>query len=450
MSWHNKVIWQEGLFLQPQHFQQQDRYTEALVAGVAGNLTPYGWGVNALSLGSELLKLGKLAVTSARGLTPDGAVFQIPQVDALPAALDVPETVKDAVVYLTVPTRREGAAEVDLTGDPSAASRYAPDEIDVMDSSGRDPRAASIAVGKLRMTLALDLDELTDRLVIPIARIREVRAGGEIMLDQGFIASCLDARAAPVLHDFLEELEGLLSHRAQALSGRLVQNGTAKGVAEISDFLLLIAINAALPQIRHLHSTPNVHPAAIYQQLVGLAGQLASFMAQDRLAPEFPIYRHADLTGSFRPVMRALRENLSMVLEQNAVAIPLQQRNYGVSVAMIEDKSLLTTAKFILAAKASVPAESVRRHFPGQAKLGPVEEIRQLVNSALPGLDLRALPVAPRQVPYHAGVVYFEIDRANPYWQQMRGSGGLAIHVAGDFPDLEMELWAIRAGKAAS
>ncbi|WP_299654848.1 type VI secretion system baseplate subunit TssK [uncultured Tateyamaria sp.] len=444
MSWQNKVIWQEGLFLQPHHFQQQDRYLEALVSGLAGSVAPYAWGVRELVLDAELLRLGKIAVTSASGLTPDGVAFRIPEVDAHPAALDVPETVKNAVVFLTVPTRRQGANEVDLTEDPAARSRYVPSEIEITDSTGRDRRPVDLAVGKLRMMLALDVDELTDRLAIPIARIVEVRADGEIVLDKGFMASCLDARAAPPLHDFLQELEGLISHRAHALSGRLSQTGAAKGVAEISDFLLLIAINAALPQIRHLLSIENAHPAQIYQQLVGLAGQLATFMTADKIAPEFPIYRHADLTAVFQPVIRALRENLSMVLEQNAVAIPLQARNYGVSVAMVEDKSLLTSASFVLAARANVPPESVRRHFPSQAKLGPVEDIRQLVNSALPGVDLRALPVAPRQVPYHAGVVYFELDRANPYWKQMRASGGLAIHVAGEFPDLEMELWAIR------
>ena len=26
MTWQNKVMWTEGMFLQPQHFQQQDRF----------------------------------------------------------------------------------------------------------------------------------------------------------------------------------------------------------------------------------------------------------------------------------------------------------------------------------------------------------------------------------------------------------------------------------------
>lgn len=444
MSWENKVVWQEGLFLQPHHFQQHDRYIEALVAGVATAVAPYAWGVRELTLDDELLKLGKIAVKSCVGLTPDGATFRIPQTDDHPAALDVPENIKNTVVYLAIPIRRHGTTEIDMTGAPQSAARFLPAEMEVMDTMGRDRRAIQMAIGKLRLQFALDVDDLSDQLVIPIARIIEVRPDKEIILDRAFIPSCTDARAAPPLHGFLRELEGLLSHRAEALAGRLNQDGAAKGVAEISDFLLLISVNKALPQIRFLLSIENAHPAAIYQFLVGLAGELATFMTPEKLATEFPIYRHDDLVNVFQPVFRALRQHLSAVLEQNAVAIPIEPRKYGVSVAQIADKRLLTSASFVLAAKASVPPESVRRHFPTQAKLGPVEEIRQLVNSALPGVGLRPLPVAPRQVPYHAGVVYFELDGKSPYWKQMTTSGGLAVHVSGDFPDLEMELWAIR------
>jgi type VI secretion system protein ImpJ len=62
----------------------------------------------------------------------------------------------------------------------------------------------------------------------------------------------------------------------------------------------------------------------------------------------------------------------------------------------------------------------------------------------LPGVTLHALPVAPRQIPYHAGYSYFELERGGELWTQLERSGGLAMHVAGDFPGLELEFWAIR------
>lgn len=444
MSWDSKVIWSEGLFLQPQHLQQNSRYTESLVARVTRATSPYGWGLTELVIDDELLKLGKLALKSCAGVTADGAPFRAPQIDDQPPPIDVPENAKNCVVYLAVPTRRQGALEIAMDEGEQSAARFRASEVEVTDIAGRDRRPVTIAIGKLRLQFALDLDDLSDQLVIPIARIIEVRPDKAVVLDRAFIPSCLDLNAAPGLQGFLRELEGMVNQRAEALAARISAGGGAKGVAEIADFLLLMVVNRVLPQIGHLLAIENAHPQMVYRFLIGLAGELATFMAKDKRVPQFPLYRHDDLTNVFQPVMRTLRQYLSAVLEQTAVSIPLEERKYGVRVGIIADKRLLTGATFVLAAQADVPAENIRRHFPTQAKVGPVETIRQLVNSALPGVSLRPLPVAPRQIPYHAGVVYFELDSDSQYWKQMTTSGGLAIFVAGEFPGLTLELWAIR------
>ena len=73
-----------------------------------------------------------------------------------------------------------------------------------------------------------------------------------------------------------------------------------------------------------------------------------------------------------------------------------------------------------------------------------VEQIRQLVNVQLPGIAVRALPVAPRQLPYQSGFVYFELDRSSEFWAKLESSGGFAMHLSGEFPGIRMEFWAIR------
>jgi type VI secretion system protein ImpJ len=151
------------------------------------------------------------------------------------------------------------------------------------------------------------------------------------------------------------------------------------------------------------------------------------------------------LRESFEPVIAALRASLSAVLEQRAIPIPIESKKFGISVAAVADRTLYTTAVFILAARADVPAEDLRRRFPAQLKIGPVEKIRDLVNLQLPGVPVHAVPVAPRQIPYHAGFVYFELDQTNELWGQLKSSGGIAMHVAGEFPGLNMEFWAIRS-----
>ena len=142
-----------------------------------------------------------------------------------------------------------------------------------------------------------------------------------------------------------------------------------------------------------------------------------------------------------------MRQLLSAVLDQNAVRIPLQQRPYGIRVAVIQDRDLIAFASFVLAARAEMPIESLQRTFPQHVKIGPVEQIAQLVNSALPGITVRALSVVPRQLPYKASTCYFELDRTGPFWRQLQrpgGTGGLAIHVGRELPEVDLELWAIK------
>ena len=201
MSWDSKVLWTEGLFLQPHHFQQADRYAESLVAGVARRVSPYLWGVSALEIDEDVLKVGQFAVKSVAGLTPDGTVFRVPSHEDHPPALDVPDTIKDCVVYLTVPQRRQGAVEVDMTGAELSAARFRPAELEITDVTSTGKKAVTMGVGKLRLQFALEVDDLSDKLAIPIARIIEVKSDSEIILDSSFIPSCVDTRAAASLAD---------------------------------------------------------------------------------------------------------------------------------------------------------------------------------------------------------------------------------------------------------
>jgi len=62
----------------------------------------------------------------------------------------------------------------------------------------------------------------------------------------------------------------------------------------------------------------------------------------------------------------------------------------------------------------------------------------------LPGVPVTPMPVAPRQIPFHAGFAYFELDQSHELWSQLQTSGGIALFVSGEFPGLALELWAIR------
>lgn len=444
MGWENKVVWAEGLFLQPQHLQQQERYLERQIRASTAALTPFSYGLTRIEIDNDLLTLGKFALRSAAGLLPDGTPFNLPgDVDA-PPPLDLPETLRNATVHLVLPARQPGAIEAAPAERVETAARFVIAEHEAIDTVAGHQSVAVVPVGRLRLRLAVEADARGGQVALGLARVIEVRPDRSVVLDESYIAPVMTVAASGVLAGFVESVEGRLHQRAEDVAGR-VSETNVRGAAEINDYMLLQLCNRYEPLLSHLSaSAGQLHPEALYQVVIQLAGELATFVESRKRPPVFPPYRHDDLHGTFRPVMAALTQYFSAVFEQTAEPIPLQERAYGIRVGPIPDRSLVTDATWVLAVKAQIPPETLRRNLPNQIKIGPVEQIRELISVALPGIAITALPVAPRQLPYYAGTSYFELDRRNAYWAALARSGGVAIHVSGDIPGLELECWAIR------
>ncbi|CAB3751146.1 hypothetical protein LMG29542_01424 [Paraburkholderia humisilvae] len=444
MSRNNKVIWSEGLFLRPQHMQQQERYLERYVELRAGGLRPHAWGFQELELEHDLLAIGKLGIKRARGVFPDGTPFDMPGDDPLPPPLDIDPNWRDQIVHLTMPLRAPTQADSSWPDTRlDQLVRYRVRETEVHDASGSIEGATALEVGGMSTRLVPDSQPTEGLIRIPLAHVVECRADRRVILDDSFIPTALALEPANRLVTFLSELLGLLHQRGEALAGRVAETDRG-GAAEIADFLMLQVINRYQPLVAHLAEAPLLHPEAFYQQLVGMAGEFATFTAPGKRAQAFPPYRHDALRESFEPVIMALRIALSAVLEQNAVAIPLQQRKYGVWVGVVPDPTLLDTATFVLAAKADLKSEDMRRQLPTQSKVGPVEKIRDLVNLQLPGIGVSPMAVAPRQLPYTSGFIYFECDKNSPMWRMLKTSGGIAMHFGSGFAGLDLQLWAVR------
>ncbi|MES2771386.1 MAG: type VI secretion system baseplate subunit TssK [Pseudomonadota bacterium] len=443
MSWNNKVIWSEGMLLQPQHLQQHDRFLQNRLESRVRGLRPYDWGFSALKLDEHQLALGKIALVSCSAILPDGTPLTLPADDDLPLPLDIAEDARNVLVVLALPSRRPGVVEVEDNNTGESFARYRKSEYEVWDSNGED-NSALMQVGKLRVRLAPEADVANAYTTLGVAKVLERRADNLLILDPEYCPPCLDYRVAPRLGMFIDELVGLLHQRGAALSERICKP-SAGGAAEIADFLLLQLINRAQPLFAHLSTMNGLHPEELYRALLQLAGEMATFHQTDKRAVMYQVYRHNNLRETFAPVIEALRQSLSVVMDARAIPIALEERQFGIRVAVLSEPALLRNATFVLAVNAQMPSEALRTGFPAKVKIGTVEKIRDLVNLQLPGIGLHPLPVAPRQLPFHAGFTYFELERNSELWKQLSSSAGFALHVAGDFPGLQMEFWAIRA-----
>ncbi|MDF2409106.1 type VI secretion system baseplate subunit TssK [Aeromonas sp. 2HA2] len=443
MSSRNRVIWREGLFIKPQHFQQQQRHSEYALHARLSALSDYFYGLQSLAINEDYLGFGRIALVGATGILPDGTVFNIPNDDVLPAPLEITDaSVANQKVYLALPLSVNGVNEVNQGGQ--VATRLQAHRHDVRDLHSEGGDVVSLEVGRVSLRLMLEREDRSAYASLAIARILDKRPDGGLVLDPNFMPCSISVSAIPTLKRFLGESAGLVAERARSLSQRIAAPGQ-QGVADVAEFMMLQLLNRAQPQLSHLARLGTLHPERLHEALVQICGELMTFTDESRLPPEFAAYRHDDQQVSFEPVMLALRQALSTVLSPRAVSIQLRKHQYGVMVAMVNESELMQSADFVLAVRARMPQEQLRKQLLQQTKVASSDKIRELISLQLPGIPLLPLPVAPRQLPYHAGYSYFQLDRQSPAWQILAVSNTLAFHIAGDFPELDMQLWAIRS-----
>ena len=440
MSDFSPVAWTEGMFLRPQHMQQQERYLQFQQARINAKTTPFSWGIFDLDIDHSLLSLGQFRLNSVECLFPDNTLATLPEQGLLPEAISIPSGTLDQLIYLVLPISKSTGLNIS-NGEETLITRYHYHDHNIIDTTIGSDATEVLQIGKLHCQFKLQDEDRSGYVSIAIARIIEVSEEGVISLDKKFIPACLSIDNIQGLVKVTREIKGMINQRADAIAARLCQ---AQGSSSsISDFLMLQLLNKYQPLFEHYNLMSGIHPEALYRTIITFSGELATFSTSDKRSPEFPKYQHDNLCYVFSNVMASITQSLSTVLEQTAIELPLEKSQYGIYFTPIHDKNSLEHADFIIAVKAALPNEEVRKRLPAQIKIGSVESIRELVNNQLPGIGIIALPVAPRQVPYHAGYHYFQLDKQNSHWLKLHASGGIALHLSGHYPDLEIELWQV-------
>jgi type VI secretion system protein ImpJ len=448
MSWHNKIVWSEGLFLRPQLFQQQERYLEHFAHKRAAPLSPFYFGFSQYSLDDEALALGKVILKSAAGVFPDGTPFDAPGSTPPPPPLSIREEHLDQTLFLAIPVRVPNGEETTFDDAARSLARYSVFDTELRDTNsiGQGPKPVQLSTLRLRLIAE---KELTDAWIgVAVARVTALHADGSVKLDDTMAPPVSGYGASPLLTSWLARIHDLAHLRANALAQRLVgADGQAGTVADVSDYLLLQTLNRYEPLLKHLRHVPTTSPADLYALLLGMAGELSTYVRSDTRRPleSHPAYEHNRPHVSLKPLVDDAHHLLNAVLVRSAERIPLDEQGYGMHCATLDPAGMRTINALVLAVQAQMPPDQLQQQFAAQAKLAPPARLLDLVRGHLPGISLQALPVPPRQIPFNAGYVYYELVRNGAMWEEVVRHGGIALHVAGEFPGLRLEMWGIRS-----
>jgi type VI secretion system protein ImpJ len=440
MSWYSKVFWSEGLFLRPHHLQQNDRYFEHLLERRVGHIAPYPWGFSTLEIDHDLAQQSKFALRRATGVMPDGTPFDFPLDGPVPDPIDVPENGAGLIAWLSLPVAAPNTREVD-DKEADSASRYIKGAELFIDSTSVLRVEEEVDIAHPRLAFELRRTEKPGYVGLGIARVLEIQ-DKNILFDEKFIPPLLTCSAHAVVNGWVNRIIGWIDNKLGELS-RYAADPTAGGGLQSVDYLVLQMLNRQIPVLKHLARSGYVHPERLFDELLRLAGELATFATPERRARDYPAYDHDDLENVFEPLIRDIQDFLGAQLGRRAIRLEIIERARNAFISPIRDRALFRNATFVLEVAAQRPLIEIQHKFPHLFKIGPDTKMNEIVHANLPGVPLVHLPTPPPYIRAIADHVYFYLDRKSPLWPEFSVASTLAMHFAGDWPELEMELWAI-------
>lgn len=321
----SRVVWSEGMYLSPHHFQTQARHFENALHFAASALRSAGWGLTALELDTEAITNGIVSVRLASGLLADGLVFDIPSSDPPPPTLDIRDLfspVADAhIVSLTISSRVSSTDEFARTlASATRRPRYVseahlvPDELNPQDETQVD-------LGRRNFQLMLETEAPGDVVQLPLARVRRIGAG-KFTYDTTFIPPILQVGASEYLITMLHRLCVLMEEKATAAAD--VRAGDARSIADqfrkdAVNFWYLHTLYSNMPPLRHFLLTRTRHPEDLYVQMLQLAGGLSCFLPQADVKA-LPSYDHEDLGECFDALDTRIRQWLHLMIPSPCIS----------------------------------------------------------------------------------------------------------------------------------
>ncbi|WP_194436121.1 type VI secretion system baseplate subunit TssK [Vibrio fluminensis] len=441
MKHQRKVVWKEGMFVAPQHFQQAERYTTQYIQKFI-DLTANGASYGVAQLETELtyLKLGKFSVVHCSGVFQDGTLFDCSR----ELIIEVPENTINKVLYLALPLSMEGENEY---GTREELKRYALAEHNLFDATDAEQSGIKATLAEANVRLLLEGEDCNGLVVLPIAKVLERRDDGEVVLDKGFIPACLQYGASSLLKDRLKELLILVEARAKTVIERIgIGEQTKSDLSLMREFLWLQTLNRWLPQLILLAEQPYTNVEVFYEKLVCFSSELDSFTpALGRL--EHAVLNKDKLHLAFAPLFASLRDKLSMVQSDKVTEFSWDTNLFEKRRLLrlsIPELSQMEDRRLVLSVKSSIGASTSANIFPSACTLAGISLIADLVRNGQSGVTINALPVAPSELKAQAELSYFEIDIAHDYWQQLKAKREpIALHVDSRIPDLALKLYAL-------
>lgn len=432
------VVWSEGMFIAPQHFQHFDISLQRYVNEIAQlDLSSGDYGVSELDINGDMLKIGKFAIRSAAGVFPDRLFFRLPH----ELVMDIPDGVVDEIVYIAVPLAITGKVHFGFEQD---AVRMVKTRAELRDLNDLNNESVEAELAEVGACLRLGSADYSGYAAIPVVRILEKTAEGHVVLDRSYIPHALRIGAAKQLIERLEETISLARVRASNAAGRLVADtGTRSETSLMTERLELQVLNKWLLILQNEAYHGKIGPRALYQHLACMSVELDAVLGA-ATNPKL-IYDAESMAQCFEGLWASLRSKLTLEKPASVLALSWNTELFEkrrVLRLIIPARVLGEERRPILALSGPDNAPALLELGPKACKLAGLSAMPDLVARGLPGVDLTPLPVPPPELRSRSDAAFFVVNISSEHWQRyLEKREALALHVDDRIRKVEATLY---------
>lgn len=444
-----RIIWKEGLFLQPQHFQQSENFILNNVKSLFSYSIPYIYGIVELGIEEASLANGTLTITDCKVVLPDGSIICVPNGISIHLTRSFESHFnyekQSLDVFLAVPLISEGKCNVEKADCGSGTnSRYISRSISFTDEV-HGMQKKDLEVGFYNTRLIFDDESIDNYSTLQICRLIKDQ-DGNVKIDDKFVPTLLKIGSSTYVMNMLRNLIELLYAKCDLFSqGRIhTEQGLAKfSKNEDGSFRMLQTISAYIPMLNYYYTSSFIHPFELYKHLMMLAGAISVFSA-DTSIRDFPKYDHHNISNTFYNLIQTIKRILESDFTTGCIQLPIEQINQSTYVCNITNNKLLGKSKFFMGVYSSIPSKELIVGILQRIKMSSRDRLEILISSAMPGLQLIHTQNPPGGLAIKPGFVYFSLDQQSQLWKSIESANSLAFYFPNNYPDLKIEMLALR------
>ncbi len=437
-----KVVWYEGMKLDPHHFQQSDRYNQYDLNSKLALINPGFWGIRKILIDAAALSGGLFSFVQCSGIMPDGLGFNMPDNDPLPKGRNFEDlfdaTSEKLSVFLVLPLENTSGNNCQLDGTVYNNSRFSMQNIEISDyNTGSNLR--SVGIAKPNFQFKFGDESLEDFSSIKIGEITR-SSDGKYTMETNYVPPSLSVSNSESLQESVRKLLGALVSKSKELRKLTSIQKPELSLIQVEILLMLQTINSFIPLLNYYYQSQNIHPENLYILLLNLAGQLSTYSNLGIKTSEFPAYDHKHLTEVFGQVIADINQmlNVQKTVERRDINIPLRKQADTLYVGQLSPNQM--SAQFFISVTGDIPEKKIITELPKNIKVSAYEEIFAVHQAGIQGITVEYTARPPAGVSVNENAHYFKINKEGRFWDKVAAKNNIAFFIASEFKSLQMEL----------